>query len=121
MSAPIEAPEAGDPPLPPVPEGAVMVSLLPCSSLGDIYGYRRVYGIGLAVFTVASLACALVHSLPLPGRDFIALASLAPGFTGNPVAPSPQLWGAGSRSLRLPNPCRGEQPGRLATPPDTPP
>ena len=26
MSAPIEAPEAGDPPLPPVPEGAVMVT-----------------------------------------------------------------------------------------------
>lgn len=44
---------------------AVMVALLPCSSLGDIYGYRRVYGIGLAVFTLASLACALVHSLPL--------------------------------------------------------
>ena len=33
---------------------------------------------------------ALVRSLPLPGRDFIALASLTPGFTGNPIAPSPQ-------------------------------
>lgn len=44
---------------------AVMVSLLPCSSLGDIYGYRRVYGVGLVVFTIASLACAMVHSLPL--------------------------------------------------------
>ncbi|WP_264712688.1 MFS transporter [Limobrevibacterium gyesilva] len=44
---------------------AVMVTLLPCSSLGDIYGYRRVYGIGLAVFTVASLACALATTLPL--------------------------------------------------------
>lgn len=31
----------------------------------------------------------LAHSIPLVGRDFIALASLAPGFTGNPVAPSP--------------------------------
>jgi len=31
----------------------------------------------------------LVHSVPLIGRDFIALASLTPGFTGNPVAPSP--------------------------------
>ncbi|MFN7916373.1 MAG: TonB-dependent receptor [Vicinamibacterales bacterium] len=31
----------------------------------------------------------LAHSLPLIGRDFIALASLAPGFTGNPIAPSP--------------------------------
>ena len=44
---------------------AVMVALLPCSSLGDIYGYRRVYGIGLVVFTAASLACALVDTLPL--------------------------------------------------------
>ncbi|MCX7381280.1 MAG: MFS transporter [Alphaproteobacteria bacterium] len=44
---------------------AVMVALIPCSSLGDIYGYRRVYGIGLAVFTAASLACSLVDSLPM--------------------------------------------------------
>ncbi len=31
----------------------------------------------------------LAHSVPLIGRDFIALASLTPGFTGNPIAPSP--------------------------------
>ena len=31
----------------------------------------------------------LVHALPLFGRDFIALSLLTPGFTGNPVAPSP--------------------------------
>jgi MFS transporter, DHA2 family, multidrug resistance protein len=42
---------------------AVTVSLLPLASLGEIYGYRRVYQIGLAVFTVASLACALSPSL----------------------------------------------------------
>ncbi len=41
---------------------AVTVSLLPLSSLGDIYGYRRVYRVGLAIFTVASLACALAPS-----------------------------------------------------------
>ena len=38
---------------------AVTVSLLPLAALGDIYGYRRVYWWGLALFTVASLACAL--------------------------------------------------------------
>jgi DHA2 family multidrug resistance protein-like MFS transporter len=44
---------------------AVMIALLPCASLGDIYGYRRVYGIGLAVFTLASALCASSVSLPM--------------------------------------------------------
>ena len=43
---------------------AVTVSLLPLASLGEIYGYRRVYQIGLIVFTVASCFCALSASLP---------------------------------------------------------
>ena len=42
---------------------AVTVSLLPLASLGDVYGYRRVYCIGLALFTLASLACAVAPSL----------------------------------------------------------
>ena len=42
---------------------AVTISLLPLASLGDIYGYRRVYQYGLIVFTVASLGCALSDSL----------------------------------------------------------
>ena len=44
---------------------AVTVSLLPLSSLGDIYGYRRVYLFGLVVFCVGSLACGLADTLPL--------------------------------------------------------
>ncbi|WP_451983319.1 MFS transporter [Azospirillum endophyticum] len=44
---------------------AVTVSLFPMASLGDIVGYRKVYWFGLAVFTVASLACALSPNLPL--------------------------------------------------------
>jgi MFS transporter, DHA2 family, multidrug resistance protein len=44
---------------------AVTVTLLPLSALGDIAGYRRVYLYGLAVFTVASLACGLSDTLPL--------------------------------------------------------
>ncbi len=43
---------------------AVTVSLLPLSSLGEIYGYRRIYQIGLVIFTIASLFCALSSSLP---------------------------------------------------------
>jgi DHA2 family multidrug resistance protein-like MFS transporter len=42
---------------------AVTVMLLPLSSLGEIYGYKRVYQTGLVVFTIASLACALSHTL----------------------------------------------------------
>lgn len=43
---------------------ALVVSLLPFASLGEIIGYRRVYVWGLGVFTVASLLCALSWSLP---------------------------------------------------------
>lgn len=42
---------------------AVTISLLPLASLGEIYGYRRVYQYGLIVFTFASLGCALSDSL----------------------------------------------------------
>jgi DHA2 family multidrug resistance protein-like MFS transporter len=42
---------------------AVSVTLLPIASLGEILGYQRVYWIGLAVFALASLGCALSDSL----------------------------------------------------------
>ncbi|QRK08942.1 MFS transporter [Archangium violaceum] len=42
---------------------AIVVSILPFASLGDIVGYRRVFQMGLLVFTLASLACALSGSL----------------------------------------------------------
>ena len=42
---------------------AITISLLPLASLGDIVGYRRVYLAGLALFTLASLACAQSHTL----------------------------------------------------------
>ena len=44
---------------------AVLVALLPCGALGEIYGPRRVFLIGVALFTLASTACALAGSLPL--------------------------------------------------------
>jgi MFS transporter, DHA2 family, multidrug resistance protein len=42
---------------------AIVISLLPLSSLGDIIGYRPIYLVGLALFTAASLACALADSM----------------------------------------------------------
>ncbi len=41
---------------------AVTISLLPMSSLGEIYGYRRIYQCGLVLFTVSALASATAHS-----------------------------------------------------------
>jgi len=42
---------------------AVTVTLLPLASLGEILGHDRIYRVGLVVFTIASLSCALADSL----------------------------------------------------------
>lgn len=44
---------------------AVMISLLPFASFGDIFGYRRVYRFGLALYTGAALISATAHSLEM--------------------------------------------------------
>ncbi|GGA86597.1 multidrug MFS transporter [Brucella endophytica] len=44
---------------------AVLIALLPCGALGEIHGPRRVYLLGVALFTVASAACAFAWSLPI--------------------------------------------------------
>ena len=44
---------------------AVLVALLPCGALGEIVGPRRVYLGGVALFTLASAACAFAGSLPV--------------------------------------------------------
>ncbi len=43
---------------------AMVATLLPLTSLGEIVGLPRIYLGGLLLFTVASLACALAWSLP---------------------------------------------------------
>ncbi len=42
---------------------AVTMTLLPFAALGEIFGYRRVYMSGVVVFTLASLGCAMSHTL----------------------------------------------------------
>jgi DHA2 family multidrug resistance protein-like MFS transporter len=44
---------------------AILALLLPCATLGDLIGYRRVYLAGIAVFTLASAACLFAVSLPM--------------------------------------------------------
>ena len=44
---------------------AILIALLPLASLGEIVGYKRISQYGIAVFTVASLACALAPTLSI--------------------------------------------------------
>lgn len=44
---------------------AVIVALLPCGLLGEAWGGRRVFLVGVALFTLASLVCAIANSLPM--------------------------------------------------------
>lgn len=43
---------------------AVVMFLLPASAVGESFGYRRVFAGGVALFTAASVLCALAPSLP---------------------------------------------------------
>jgi DHA2 family multidrug resistance protein-like MFS transporter len=54
---------------------AITISLLPLASIGEIFGYRRVYLAGLALFTIASLFCTLSDSLA-----GLAIARVVQGF-----------------------------------------
>lgn len=42
---------------------AIVMALLPLASLGEIFGYRRVYLGGIALFTLASVGCVMSDSL----------------------------------------------------------
>lgn len=44
---------------------ATAMTLLPLAALGEMLGYRRIYRAGLALFTLASLACALSPSFEI--------------------------------------------------------
>ena len=59
----------------------VAVCLLPVASLGESLGLKRVYGFGLALFTLASLGCALAPTL-----DALVLARAVQGVGGSCMA-----------------------------------
>ena len=60
---------------------AMTVCLLPMASLSESLGLKRVYGLGLALFTIGSLCCAMSPTLPL-----LIAARLVQGIGGSCVA-----------------------------------
>ncbi len=56
---------------------AVTVCLLPVAALSESLGLKRAYAAGLAIFTLASLACALSPTLPV-----LVCARIVQGFGG---------------------------------------
>lgn len=59
---------------------AITISLLSFSSLGDIYGYHKVFLSGIAVFCITSLICALSTSLWM-----LTLARVLQGFGASAI------------------------------------
>jgi len=54
---------------------AIVITLLPLAALGEIYGYRRIYLLGVSLFTLASIACVFSQSL-----EALTIARVVQGF-----------------------------------------
>ena len=59
---------------------ALLMALLPCAALGESVGYRRVFTVGVALFTGASVLCALSPTL-----SWLVAARLLQGLGGSAV------------------------------------
>lgn len=75
-------------------QAALLMALLPLAALGESLGYRRVFTGGVALFTGASVLCALAPSLPwlvgarfLQGLGSAAVMALGLALLRNAVAP----------------------------------
>ena len=58
--------------------------LITGGKLADLYGRRRIFVVGLAIFTLSSLACGLA-----PSAGFLIGARAVQGRSGGPVRPAP--------------------------------
>lgn len=58
-------------------QASLVMALLPCAALGESLGYRKVFTAGVALFTGASLLCALAPSL-----SWLVAARFLQGFGG---------------------------------------
>lgn len=81
-------------------QAALLMALLPCATLGESLGYRRVFRCGVALFSIATLMCVLAPSLPwliaarlLQGLGGAAVMALGIALLRH-VVPSQQLGAA---------------------------
>jgi DHA2 family multidrug resistance protein-like MFS transporter len=54
---------------------AIVISLLPMAAIGEMVSFRRVFQLGIIVFSLGSLGCTFAHSLPM-----LAFARAIQGF-----------------------------------------
>ncbi len=66
---------------------ALTVAIVPLASIGDIFGYARVYRIGLLIFVLASIGCVVSHDLStlVAARFVQGLAGAAMTVTTGPL------------------------------------
>ena len=74
---------------------ALVMALLPCAALGERFGNRRMFQVGVAIFVTASVLCAISPSLPwlvaarfLQGLGGAAVMALGVALLRFSVAPS---------------------------------
>ncbi|PCC98383.1 MFS transporter [Halopseudomonas pelagia] len=73
---------------------ALLMALLPCAALGERLGYRRVFALGVMLFTAATVLCSLAPSLPwllaarfMQGLGGAAVMALGVALLRSAVAP----------------------------------
>lgn len=67
---------------------ATTMFIVPLTSYGDIIGFARIYRVGVIVFVVGSVVCALAHTLPVLvfGRTIQGLGAAAILATSQPIS-----------------------------------
>ena len=58
------------------------VALVPAGRLGDIYGRKTLFIIGIGVFTFGSLLCGLSGNFTIPGLSHISMLNISRGIQG---------------------------------------
>jgi DHA2 family multidrug resistance protein-like MFS transporter len=67
---------------------ATTMFIVPLTSYGDIIGFARIYRVGVAVFVIASVFCAIAHDLPtlIAARTVQGLGAAAIVATSQPIS-----------------------------------